>query len=151
MKALKIFLTAMLLMAASIPLAAFESIEIVTPHNGKNVNANGFTLVAKAQGEFYLDQYRVHFILNNMTNFDLQDAYVSPTGTHISGGPYDLEIISPKPSDLDGTTCKSVNSKLSFIVHVGNLFEGYAYHLTVQIQNLTTNEYVNDWVVVHTE
>jgi len=152
MKFLKILLSAMLLMASSLTLAT-ESIEIVVPEHRDTVNARGFTFVAKAQVELDVYPYMVQIVLFNDENGLLQDAYVYPTGTSYSAGPASLEIISPKPSDLDldDTTPQKANAKLPIVVHVRNLIEGDPYYVEVHLWRWPDTAIVGDYVIVQTK
>jgi hypothetical protein len=136
-----ILLTAILQMSSSFVFAA-ESIEIVVPKDGGTVNTNGFTLVAQAQGDFDVYQYMVLISLFNDWNGEIQQASVYPTGTSYSIGAARMEIISPKPSDLDDTNPKAVNSKLPIVVQVRNLIEADNYWLGVSLFRWPDDTYI---------
>jgi len=151
MKKLSKFLVTLLLMLGSGIALAQDDVWIVVPDDGDTVNSSGFTLVAKAQGEFDEHQYMVQIVLFNERNADLQDAYVFPTGTIYSGGPYILEFITPKPSDLDGTNPKGDTGTLPLVIHVRDLIEDDPYYLAVGLWNLDTGLSTGDYTFVQTK
>ena len=149
MRLAKILFTAILLIMTSVALAD-ESVEIVVPNEEGTVNANGFTLIAKARGEFDTYQYRVQIVVFNERNADLQDAYVFPTGVFYSGGPYLIEIVQPTPDDVSGTNPISDDGVLPIVVRMRNFIKDDPYYLYVGLSQWPSGPGAGDWVFVQT-
>ena len=126
-----------------------QSVWIVDPDNADTVNSNGFTIVAKAQGAFDKHLYIVHIeVINSETSQHIW-ALIKASGTVHTN---DMEIISPRPNDLDGTSHKALDGELPIVAQVGGDFleKGDNYYLKVELRDSLTGEVFEDIVQVQT-
>jgi len=149
MKHLITLLIAVVMAMGASAAVAQSNLWIVVPDDGDTVNANGFTIVAKAQGDLSAcDLYRVYVVVANESDGEVYTSRVDKLGT-IDSDP--LEIIKPTSSDLDGTAHRSIDGKLPIVAQARGVFaKGDFLTMQVVFENGCEGTFESETAVVTT-